>query len=162
MFKMKKANLILLPIVLFLGSCASANAIMGKAADTQSCPQAGFLSGADRSEFTLNGVSYETAMAGLTGGCTRLDDAVRVTSQMTILVNRTGDTLSSAGGVSVPYFAGILDGDGNLLTKQTLTADVSLDATGRGQVVEELTQRIPLKTGESAGTYQVVYGFPEE
>ena len=162
MFKMKKANLILLLIVLFLGSCASANAIMGKAANTQSCPKAGFLSGADRSGFTLNDVSYETAMAGLTGGCTRLDDAVRVTSQMTILVSLTGNQPAEARGVSVPYFAGVLDGNGNLLAKQTLTADVSLDAAGRGQVLEELTQRIPLAAGENASTYQVVYGFPEE
>ena len=63
--------------------------------------------------------------------------------------------------MSVPYFAGVLDGDGNLLTKQTMTADVSLDAAGRGQILEELTQRIPLEQGKMQAR-KVVYGFPED
>ena len=92
------------------------------------------------------------------GGCEYDDDGVTVALDLDFDAQRG----PRYGGAPVPfdYFVAVVDGTDRILAKEVFATEVMVEpGSTRGQVTEQLAQRIPLDRRALGPTYQILLGF---
>ena len=131
----------------------------------QGCPRVAVVADAAQAEQyrpgpgrDLTDLSSRAQIIGISGGCAYEDDAVTVSVEMPIVVERGPAMTGSEADYS--YFVAVTDREWNVIAKRSFPIRFRFDSgSGFSAAREELEQVIPLETQRQAAEYQVLIGF---
>ncbi|WGF86432.1 hypothetical protein [Marinivivus vitaminiproducens] len=140
-----------------LGACSSAP-------PPTPCPTVAIADGAARRDVyepgragDLEGRRYGASLGNIGGNCTSDGTDTVVDFTVDLFVQR--GPAADAQSIDVPIRVGVIDPNGQIIERETVTARVPLQ--GEGVTIRQpLTQRIPGVSGETVAGYAVLLGFP--
>ena len=106
----------------------------------------------------VSALAAQVVVGNFRGGCEYTEDSVEVA--MTVDFDATRGPQFQGEPIPFEYFVAIVDGANRILAKEVFPSVVEIeDDAGRGRVVEELVQRIPLERMALGPSYQILLGF---
>lgn len=153
-----------------LSGTLSACSVFEAPAPPPPCPQVARVEDAARlTRFSgegrdLTDVAFEAELGGMQGSCGYSDDEIDVELGIQIIASR--GPADENRRADFRYFVAIARVDQTILAREEFESYVEFPGNQvRAGIVEELTQRIPIKAGESGADYVIYAGFvltPEE
>ncbi len=103
-------------------------------------------------------VRYFAGFSDVTWSCDLEGSTLEV--ELSLFVEAAAGPTSGAQTADFRYFVALAARDGGLIAKETFASRIALTSEdGRGSLVEEIEQRIPLRPDQSGDDFEILIGF---